>query len=70
MSAIIGGRVRARRTRLRMTQAELAGRLGHQKEWIARIEAETRGTTTEQLVALCEELETHPSYLLGFRHKP
>lgn len=64
--AHIGTRIRARRKELKLTQADLAARLGYRdKSTIAKIEAGINDITQSRVVQFADALETTVSYLLG-----
>lgn len=58
-----GDRVRARRKELRLTQLELAERVGCSQSTIGQIE-NGRNRTFREIVTLARELETTPGYLI------
>lgn len=60
-----GSRVKAARTALGMTQAELAEKMGVSRVTIANIELSNTGCTLPVLIDLCRELCVSSDWLLG-----
>jgi transcriptional regulator with XRE-family HTH domain len=58
--------VRSKRLELRLTQTDLAGRLGIHQTRISELEGGAFVETPSKLVALCRALETDPNHLFGF----
>jgi transcriptional regulator with XRE-family HTH domain len=65
LSRVIGENVRRRRTELRLTQVELAGRLGITQGAISDVENGRRSPLMGTLARMSEILEVPPSYLLS-----
>jgi transcriptional regulator with XRE-family HTH domain len=62
----IGRRIKARREELRLTQRELAARLGYKDHTtLARIETGKTDPPQSRIVAIAEALGVSPGYLLG-----
>lgn len=63
----IGKRIRLRREELKMTQEELASRLGYKsKTTIAKIENGTNDIVQSKVLEFAQVLETTPAYLMGW----
>lgn len=63
----IGKRIRSRREQLRMTQEELASRLGYKsKTTIAKIENGTNDIVQSKVTEFAKVLDTTPAYLMGW----
>lgn len=63
----IGERIRLRREALRLSQNDLAQRMGYKtKSSIAKIEMDASGLPQSKLVQIARALETTPGYLLGW----
>jgi transcriptional regulator with XRE-family HTH domain len=60
-----GDRIRARRRAARMTQQELAARVGISQGFLSMVEAGAKDVSTTTLVAIAEALGTDPNDLLG-----
>ena len=60
----LGNRIRILRRERKMTQAELAKRVGIAASYLGHIERGTRIASLETFVALCEVLDTTPNHLL------
>lgn len=59
-------RIKQRRLALKMTQEELAKKLGYKtRSTIARIESGDNDLTRSKIVAFAKALEVEPGYLLG-----
>jgi transcriptional regulator with XRE-family HTH domain len=52
-----GATIKAERTRLTLSQHELAARAGVSRSWLARLEAGHRGAEFEQILRLLEALD-------------
>ena len=62
----IGNRVRLLREELRMSQDELATRLGYKsRSSINKIELGQRNLTQSKIKALADALDTTPAYIMG-----
>lgn len=62
----IGKRIRLRREQLRMTQEELASKLGYKsKTTIAKIENGTNDIVQSKVIEFAKVLDTTPAYLMG-----
>lgn len=59
-----GERVRIRRRELKITQADLATRLGTSVGYVGHLERGVRSPSLELFTALCLELNVSPNYLL------
>lgn len=68
--AAIGQRVRSRRKELKLTQAELAKRIGLSTSALGRIERGTQEMSGDTLVKLCHALDTLPSRLVVMEEEP
>ena len=63
----IGDRIRIRREQLKMSQDELAKRLGYKsRSSINKIEANSRNLTQSKIKAIADALDTTPSYIMGW----
>ena len=63
----IGNRVRLLREELRMSQDELATRLGYKsRSSINKIELGQRNLTQSKIKALADALDTTPAYIMGW----
>lgn len=66
-----GDRIRARRIELKMSQEELAKKLGYQhKTSINKIELGHQNLTQSKIVKIAEALETTPAYIMGWEDEP
>lgn len=63
-AAHVGGNVRRQREKKKMTQAQLADRLGWSQQIIAKLELGRTGMRVEQLVDIAEALDVKPALLL------
>ena len=61
----LGSRVRAARRKNGLTQEKLAEKVGISPSFLGHIERGTRVASLETLVALCNELQVTPEYLLA-----
>lgn len=68
--AAIGQRVRSRREELKLTQAELARRIGLSTAALGEIERGTQEMSGDTLVKLCHALDTLPSRLVVLEEEP
>lgn len=67
MNEIIGKRIADRRKELKLTQQDLANRLGYKtKSTIAKIETGVNDITQSKLADIAKALRTTPSYLMGW----
>lgn len=67
----IGDRIKARRTELGLTQADLARILGYKsKTTIAKIESGTNDIQQSKVVAFAKALGTSSAYLMGWTDDP
>ena len=67
----IGQRIKARRNALKLSQRELAARLGYNDHTtLTRIEAGKVDLTQSKLVQFAEVLGVTPSYLMGWDQEP
>ena len=64
LTLIFGANVRARRTKLGLTQEELADRMGTYASYISAIEGGTRTPRLPNVAVFAEALETTPDALL------
>lgn len=63
----IGSRIKQRREYLRMSQEELAHKVGYKsRSSINKIESDGRGLPQNKIVAFAKALETTPAYLMGW----
>lgn len=63
----IGERIKLRREELRMSQDELAKKVGYKsRSSINKIEADGRGLPQRKIAAFASALDTTPSYLMGW----
>lgn len=63
-----GERIKARRQELRMTQDQLAEKIGyHGKSTISHIEKGDFDMSQSKIVAIAEALQTTPDYILGLK---
>ena len=63
----IGDRIRIRREELKMSQDELAKRLGYKsRSSINKIELGHYNLTQSKIKAIADALETTPSYIMGW----
>ncbi len=63
-----GARIKARRQELRMTQDQLAEKIGyHGKSSISHIEKGDFDMSQSKIVAIAEALQTTPDYILGLK---
>lgn len=61
-----GERIKARRTELKMTQTELAEKIGyHGKSAISHIEKGDSDMSQTKIILIAEALQTTPDYILG-----
>ena len=64
----VGERVKSRRTELRMTQEELARKLGYKsKASINKIELGVQDLPQKKIAAFAKALETEPAVLMGWQ---
>ena len=64
---IVSARIKQRREALRLTQDELAERLGYKSRTsIAKLEGSASGLPQSKIVKIARALETTPGYLLGW----
>ena len=61
----LGKRIRAARNDCRLTQAELAEKVGVSVSFIGHIERGTRVVSLDTFARICQALETSPNALLG-----
>ena len=67
----VGGRIKARRTELKMTQREFAARLGYTDHTtVTRIEAGKIDLPQSRIVKIAEVLGVTPAYLMGWEQDP
>ena len=69
MSETLGDRIRGARARLRLTQAELARRIGISATAMNAIEADEADPRASRILKLAEVLDVSPDYLLGYMRK-
>lgn len=63
----VGERIKQRREELKMTQDELAQKVGYtSRSSVAKVEANANGMVQSKLVAFANALQTTPAYLLGW----
>lgn len=63
----IGARIKARREELRISQEELAKKLGYKsRSSVNKIELDSRNLTQSKIKAIADALETTPSYIMGW----
>lgn len=63
----IGDRIRMRREQLKMSQEELAFKLGYKsRSSINKIENDASGLPQSKIVSIAKALETTPAYLMGW----
>lgn len=63
----VGERIRRRREELKMTQDELAQKVGYtSRSSVAKVEANANGMVQSKLILFAEALQTTPAYLLGW----
>lgn len=63
----IGKRIKARRIEIRMTQSELAAKVGYKdKSTIAKIESGANDITQTKVVEFAKALDTTIAYLMGW----
>ena len=63
----VGERIKLRREELKMTQDELAKKVGYtSRSSIAKVESNANGMIQSKLVLFAEALQTTPAYLLGW----
>lgn len=63
----IGERIKARREELKMSQDDLAKRLGYKsRSSINKIEADQRSLRQSKIKAIADALETTPDYIMGW----
>lgn len=63
----IGERIKKRREKLGMSQAELAEKVGYtSRSSIAKLETNANGMTQSKIIKFAEALRTTPSYLMGW----
>lgn len=66
----LGDRIRKRRLELKLTQYELAKRLGYtSRAAVCALEKDKDDITINRLFKIAEALETSPEYLLGLNSK-
>ena len=71
VQAIMGERIRARRNELKLTQRELAARVGYaNSSAIARIERGETDLTQSRIADFAKVLGTTPLHLMGWDVKP
>ena len=61
----LGARIRTMRRQQSLTQEHLAEKIGISASFLGHIERGTRVASLETLVALCNELDVSPEYLLS-----
>jgi len=64
LQVAVGGKIRDRRRRMKLTQVRLAERLGLTPNYIAHLERGTRGMSLGTLVTLSRGLRCRPRHLL------
>lgn len=67
---LIGQRLRVRLKQIGKSQAEVARKSGISARRFNHYVNDQREPDFEQLVRICEALETHPNYLFGFDGNP
>ena len=66
----IGSRIKHKREMLKMSQEELAQKVGYKsRSSINKIELDGRGLPQSKIVAFAKALETTPAYLMGWEHE-
>ena len=71
MSTTIGARIKARRQELKMTQRELAARLGYTDHTtVTRIESGKTDPPQSRVAQFAKVLDVTPGYLMGWDEKP
>ena len=71
MSTTIGARIKARRQELKMTQRELAARLGNTDHTtVTRIESGKTDPPQSRVAQFAKVLDVTPGYLMGWDEKP
>jgi transcriptional regulator with XRE-family HTH domain len=71
MELTLGERIQVQRKRRNLSQAELARRMHVAKNTLNLIEVgRTKDPRIAQIIAIANELGTHPDYLLGFDDDP
>lgn len=69
--AEIGKRIKARRESLKMTQEQLASKLGYRsKTTIAKVENGTNDIPQSKVIAFAKALDTSVAYLMGWEEPP
>ena len=63
-SAKFGERIRERRLALKITQAQLAERIGTSVGYVGHLERGMRSPSLDVFIELCQELHTTPNFLL------
>lgn len=67
----LGERVRVRRKQLKMSQEELASKMGlRSRSSISKIEGEEREVTQQTIARLANALDVTVPYLMGWEEKP
>ena len=67
----IGQRIKSYREAMKMTQEDLAQKMGYKsKTTIAKIEAGINDITQSKIIAFAKALNTTPSYLMGWEEPP
>lgn len=70
-TSTIGARIKARRQELKMTQRELAARLGYTDHTtVTRIESGKTDPPQSRLAQIAKVLDVTPGYLMGWSEKP
>lgn len=63
----VGERIKLRREELKMTQDELAKKVGYtSRSAVAKIESNANGMVQSKLILFANALQTTPAYLLGW----
>ena len=63
----VGERIKLRREALKMTQDELAKKVGYtSRSSVAKVEANANGMVQSKLILFANALQTTPAYLLGW----
>ena len=63
----IGERIKARREELKMSQDELAKKVGYtSRSSVAKVETNANGMVQSKVVAFAKALQTTPAYLMGW----
>lgn len=71
MSTTIGARIKARRQELKMTQRELAARLGYTDHTtVTRIESGKTDPPQSRVAQIAKVLDVTPGYIMGWDEKP